>query len=329
MTSDVKVSDGMKAEHMWQDHPIFPDVPSEFWQSFRVRWAEPLRLLEEIISISESLAADPKSPRFDTMDNAYWVAFRMLYSRTCLHARSVLILLTNGLVDPATTQWRSCHESSTIASFIAKSPEMAARYLSYSDVNRYDLAKKHPTVGYEDVLTDLELEELKRRADAVKRDLKQVYGRQFPSGKYGWSGLRKFQEIETAVFEGQEWKPGVDYYLASERVHSDPNGVRPLEVGDGRYGFLVGPRNSGLANPAYLTSISIMVSTESLKWNASFTVDDEEKWKILLMKFRELEAIGWLRDPVFYCRKCGGHKFGDSPPVLIPEKKRPSPCRCQ
>ena len=112
---------------MWQKHPIFPKVPRGYWRRFRRRWAKPLQLLEEVISLSESLGADSRSPRFDVMDDTYWGVLRSLHSRTCLHARSVLALLSNGLVDPAWAQWRICHESSTIASFIAGNPEMACR----------------------------------------------------------------------------------------------------------------------------------------------------------------------------------------------------------
>ena len=107
---------------MWQKHPIFPKVPQGFWRRFRRRWARPLRILEEVISISESLGADPRSPRFEDMGDAYWAALRSLHARTCLHARSVLALLSNGLVVPAWAQWRMCHESSTISRFIANSP---------------------------------------------------------------------------------------------------------------------------------------------------------------------------------------------------------------
>ena len=126
---------------MLQKHPVFPKVQGRFWRRFRRRWARPLRRLEEIISLGESLGSDPNSPRFDNMEKVYWSALHSLHSRTCLHARAVLALLSNGLVDPAWAQWRVCHESSTIARFIANNPETAPRYTSYSLVNKYDLAK--------------------------------------------------------------------------------------------------------------------------------------------------------------------------------------------
>ena len=88
-------------------------------------------MLEEVISLGEALGTDSRSPRFESMNDAYWAAMRSLHARTCLHARGVLALLSNGLVDPAWPQWRVCHESSTIARFIAEKPEMVPRYLNY------------------------------------------------------------------------------------------------------------------------------------------------------------------------------------------------------
>ena len=99
-------------------------------------------MLEEVISLSESFGADSRSPRFESMTDEYWIVMRSIHARTCLHAGGVLALLTNGLDDPAWVQWRVCHESATIARFIAAAPEMAHRYLNYSYVNKYHLAKK-------------------------------------------------------------------------------------------------------------------------------------------------------------------------------------------
>ena len=226
---------------MWQEHPIFPKVPRGYWRRFRRRWAKPLQLLEEVISLSESLGADPRSPRFDVIDDTYWGALRSLHSRTCLHARSVLALLSNGLIDPAWAQWRICHESSTIASFIAGNPEMACRYMRYSLVNKYRLAKELYDSGHSEAPSKSELDELKGLAEAVKRDLRNAYGRRIGSGDYDWSGLRTLKDIEAEVFHAEAWNPRGHFILASERVHSAPNAGEPLEVGDNSRVFVVGP----------------------------------------------------------------------------------------
>ena len=313
---------------MWQKHSVFPEVPHGFWRRFRRRWARPLRILEEVISLSQSLGADPTSPRFATMEGAYWLALRSLHSRTCLHARAVLALLSNGLVDPAWAQWRICHESSTIARFIANTPEMAYRYMRYSVVNKYRLANELFVSGHEEAPTRPELDELKRMADAIQHDLRKAYGRELASRDYAWSGLRSFKDVEDRVFCGDTWKPRGEYILASERIHSAPNAGEPREVGDNPPVFPVGPTNSGLTGPADLTSFSVMVATEALLQEASRTAADEEKLEELAVKSRTVGVMCWILDPEILCHDCGGYRSGASPPYEIPADQRPQPCSC-
>ena len=315
---------------MWQKHLIFPKAPRGFWRRFQGRWGKPLRLLEEIISLSESLGADSTSPRFEAMDETYWAVLRSLHSRTCLHARSVLALLSNGLVDPAWAQWRICHESSSIATYIATTPEMASRYMRYSLVNKYHLARELITTGHEEAPPKSEFDELKRLADKVLEELRVVYGHQIKAqNHYGWSGLGSFKAIETKVFQGQEWNPRGEFILASERVHSAPNAGEPLEVGDKHFVFVVGPKDSGLTGPADLTALSIGAATHALILKASNTTEDEEKLKELGVKCRVVGAMCWVVDPEILCHNCGGCRPGAQPPDLIPIDERPEPCSCQ
>ncbi len=314
---------------MWQKHLVFPRVPRRFWRRFQRRWAKPLRMLEEVISLCESLGADPTSPRFEAMDETYWGVLRSLHSRTCLHAWSVLALLSNGLVDPAWAQWRICHESSTIARFIADTPEMASRYMRYSLVNKYHLANVLYDLGHEESPTKPELDELNRIADAVQQDLQDTYGHGSNSKVYAWSGLRSFRDIEAAVFQREEWNPRGEYVLASERIHSAPNAGEPLEVGDNLSVFVVGPINSGLAGPADLTSLSIVAASKALILNASRTAEDEKKLEELAVKSRMVGTMCWVLDPEIFCEDCGGYRLGASPPDLIPKDERPEACSCR
>ncbi len=313
---------------MWRKHLVFPRVPRGFWRRFERRWSKPLRKLEEVISLSESLGADPSSSRFEAMNETYWLVLRSLHSRTCLHARSVLALLSNGLVDPAWGQWRICHESSTIASFIANTPEMAPRYMRYSLVNKYHLARELFDSGHKEAPTKPELDELKEIAAAVQQDLLKAYGHGSSSKNYAWSGKGSFRDIEAAVFQGAAWNPRGEFILASERIHSAPNAGEPLEVGEQSRVFVVGPINGGLTGPADLTSLSIMVATEALMQNASYMTDDKEKLEELATTSRIIGAMCWILDPEIFCHNCGGYVLGASPPDLIPINKRPEPCAC-
>ena len=190
---------------MRRKHPVFPKVPRGFWLRFQRRWSRPLRMLEEVISLSESLGAEARSSRFESMTDEYWLVMRSLHARTCLHARGVLALLSNGLVDPAWPQWRVCHELATIARFISDSPEMAPRYLNFTYVNKYQLANELCEIGSDQAPGKAELDSLNKLADQVKQDLRKIYGRPGISNYYGWSGLGNFKDMETEVSKGDAW----------------------------------------------------------------------------------------------------------------------------
>ncbi len=314
---------------MRQKNPTFPKVSRGFWHRFRKLWEEPLRMLEETISLSESFGAIGSAQRFQAMDETYWAVLRSLHSRTCLHARAVMALLSNGLVDPAWAQWRVCHESSTIARFIANGPEMAPRYINYSYVNKYHLAKHLMDSGHPEALIESEFDQLKEIANIVLDELLEIYGREFKSrDSYAWSGLGSFRQIEDTVFEGFDWGPRGEYILASERIHSAPNAGEPRAAGDGQRIFLVGPTNNGLAGPVDLTSFSILAATQALLLNASLTAEDKKVLTDLAIKRRAIGVLCWLRDPAIYCQNCGGHVPGASPPEEIPVEDRPEPCLC-
>ncbi len=152
-------------------NPVFSRVPRGFWRRFQHRWGQPLQLLEMVISAGEYFGTDSKAARFKTMDETYWGTLRSLHSRTCLHARAVLALLHNGLVDPATVEWRVCHETATIAQFIAINPEMAPRYMRYSLVNKRRLAKSLLDRGHPEAPTKEEFDRLERTADQIENEI--------------------------------------------------------------------------------------------------------------------------------------------------------------
>ena len=285
-------------------------------------------MLEEVISLSESLGAEARSSRFESMTDEYWLVMRSLHARTCLHARGVLALLANGLVDPAWAQWRVCHEIATIARFISDSPEMAPRYLNFTYVNKYQLANELCGIGSNQAPGKAELDNLNKLADQVKQDLRKVYGRSGISNYYGWSGLGSFKDIMAEVSKGDSWNPRGEYMLAGERIHGAPNAGEPFKEDGGRLVFVVGPKNSGLTGPVDLTSIAITRATIALLLNASCSRQDLNKLRELSIKSRLPGALGWIVDPQIICTRCGGYLKGASPPELIPEEQRTKPCTC-
>ena len=317
------------AAGMQQKYELFPRVPRGFWRRLEQRWGDPLQLLEEAISLSESFGESPAHPIFSNMDDAYWGALRGLHARTILHARATLVLLSHGLVAPAWAHWRTCHESATITKFISKYPQTAEWYLRYEIVNKYQLAKAYSDTNHREAPTNSELRTLKELADSLKRELEEAFGRKPNSRDYGWSGHNSFKEIELKAFEGEAWIPRGEYGLASERVHAAPNAFEVVDVGDGRYETPIGPTNIGLTGPADLTALSVLSGTEALIANGTFTSEIADRIIELRVKCQFVGVLCWMVDPYIICDECGGHFPDAVPPDEIPVELKPIPCRCE
>ena len=70
---------------MWQNDLVFPEIPNDFWLRFRERWEEPLRLLEEVISLSESFGATVRR-----QDSRLWTRTIGLFFEVCIRARAYM-----------------------------------------------------------------------------------------------------------------------------------------------------------------------------------------------------------------------------------------------
>ena len=320
---------------MWRKNEVFPEVSRGFWRRFRKRWAEPLQLLEEMISLNERLAVSRGSPKYNSQDGTYWLVMLGLHSRTCLHARAVLALLMNGLVDPAKGQWRTCHELATIALFIAQKPEMAARYERHSVVSKYHLAKGLDDVCHGERLNEGEFNDLEEQANSILQGLNDLYKRKESKKReyqhwnsYAWSGLEGFRGIEEEAFRERQWKPRPDYIDASNYVHAASSAGAPLQISARSIIFGVGPTDGGLTDPVDRTSFSLWIAAEALIMNASLSSKDEKIVKELFKTYKIAGTLCWIRDPAIICQACGGYRDGASPPGLIPTEDRPEPCEC-
>ena len=201
---------------------------------------------------------------------------------------------------------------------------MALRYLKFTYVNKYHLAKELYEIGSDQAPSKEELDNLEFRADQVKQALEKEYGHPPSSSYYGWSGLSR--DIETQVSKGDEWNPRGEYILAGERAHATPNAGEPLRADGGCLVFVVGPTNSGLTDPIDLTAIAVTRATMALMKNGAFNQRDLENLKDLAAKSRLPGAKAWAVDPEIVCPKCGGYVQGASPPQVLTEQGRPSAC---
>ena len=309
-------------------HLAFPDVPRGFWKRFFKRWHQPLKTFEKTITLAESFGVNPRAPYFESRDDGYWLALRSLHSHACLQARAVFVLLTNGLVDPAWIQWRSCHEAATVALFIADHPETAHRYLQHASIEKNHLARSMIDVGHPDAPSKGDARDLDELAQATTRELKQEYGLNTNTRNYKWSGFSSFAQIESKVQDGWRWQARPEYIFASQHAHAVANASMPVEFEDGSQSFVIGPTNGGLTGPADLTCLSLMHVTLALMTEAS-TKPENDADLLRLAKLVKIVGVSfWLRDPLIICSKCGGFFNGASPPEELTPPKRPQPCNC-
>ena len=307
----------------------FPNVPRSFWHRFFKRWHQPLKTFEKTIALAESFGVNPRAPYFKSSSDDYWLALRSLHSHTCLHARAVLVLLTNGLVNPAWVQWRVCHEAATIALFIADHPETAHRYLQHAPIEKDHLAQSMIKTSHPDAPPKNDVRNLKKLAQATKRSLKQEYDSNINSRNYSWSGLSSFAQIEAEVQGGWRWQTRPEYIFASQHTHAAANVSMPTESEYGSQGFITGPTNGGLTGPADLTCLSLMQATLALMTEAS-TLPENDVDLLRLEKLVQIVGVSfWLGDPLIICSRCGGFFDGANPPEELNSAKRPQPCNCK
>ncbi len=199
-------------------------------------------------------------------------ALFLLHARACIVAAEVQTLLKHGFPDGGIAWWRTLHEISVVAKFIAKQDEVIAeRYAAYEDIESYRAASSYQefqSVLGQVPLTKSMLAKLERR----KNNLIKIYGSVF-ANEYGWASpafndkAPKFSSIEDSV--------GMDhlrpyYKLASQQTHATAKGalfrmgLTGTRQQHGKELLLVGPTNTGFTEPAQLTSYSLLQVTVAL-----------------------------------------------------------------
>ena len=181
----------------------------------------------------------------------------LMYALVRLHARAVLIaseieaLLRTGHADGAHARWRTLHEVTVVAIFLANhGPEIAERYIEHDAVESWKAAlgqqDKQAELGL-DPFSSEEMEQLRKRVETLTTKYGALY-----RTDYGWAANASdkaephFSDLEKAV--------GLDYLrpyykLASHNIHAGPKGAF-LRLGlMSNDVLLAGPSNSGLADP--------------------------------------------------------------------------------
>lgn len=214
-------------------------VIAGFQRRLKVRWAQPLDLLETLIAVAQELGETTNEKLRESLQRAPGESdvhglgpFRIeaitrLHARACQTAAEVLALLSEGLADGAMARWRTVHEIAVVALLLLDGDEtLAERYLRHDSIEECRAAEEYQEL-YERLGSepfDAEyLETLKRERALLKERWGNPYGT-----PYGWaasllgSSNPKFFELEKMA--------GLDhlrpfYRLASHNVHANPKGV--------------------------------------------------------------------------------------------------------
>ena len=218
-----------------------------------------------------------------------------LHARACQISSEIIVLLKNGFADGAHARWRSLHEVTVVASFIAdNNNELAEKYLLHENIESYKAALQYrqysKQLGLEEI-TEQEIDDITK----VKDELIGRFGKSYKSD-YGWASsvLDKqhptFRDIEKKVDLGH-LRPY--YKLASHNVHANPKGVF-LKLGildDTDNVLLAGPSNIGLAEHRHSMALSLGNITTQLLLAHEPIVDTLVISKILLELQREIGEL--------------------------------------
>lgn len=232
------------------------------------RWKDGFDALEVLLSVCKEMASELNvAHAYDESvepDAQYDVAIR-LHARACHIASEVLWLMKGGFADGAQARWRALHEVVVTALFLLKHDnELSIRYLEHEGVARYrginqfnEYASRISAEPFsDDVVSDCASE---------FTHLLEKYGKGF-GGRNGWVGdvlknpKPSFFSLEKEV-ELDHMRPY--YNWASQNVHANIHGLKDqLGLVEAKEEILmVGPSNSGMTNPADLTSLSLAVIT--------------------------------------------------------------------
>ncbi|MEQ2352631.1 DUF5677 domain-containing protein [Pseudoalteromonas piscicida] len=245
------------------------------------KWKKAFNKLETHIVIcteaGESVNNDYRADAVEKGDIKFDLLVRH-HARACHIANEILCLLKNGFADAAHARWRALHEVNITSMFIAKhGRECAERFLSHEIIDSYLAMKEHKK--YEDRLNEKAPDETVIAAHRKEYDVAiKKFGKGFET-HYGWAAYLFDRPPKTVGFATIEKDVGLDhmrpyYKWASQNIHAGSKGTRSrLALSECHSDTLiVGPSDSGMADPAHATAISLMQSTITLL-NTRPTID--------------------------------------------------------
>lgn len=261
---------------------------AEFVARNVARWKEGFDALELLLEIAteagDSFSTRHRPDAAQRGDLTFDVVVR-LHAKGCLISKEILALLKNGFADGAHARWRALHEISVTAMFLAKHGEAATQsYVDFEFVEAYRGASQHNRYASRinsPAFTVVEMANIKEQFDLMVEKHGDEFGK-----PYGWA--RKFIPKGNPTFFALEEEVGLDhwrpyYRWASQNIHANVKSIQSsLGLSEAKESMLqVGPSNSGMADPACSTAISLTGLTCAMLC-LSANVDDLVSLKMLL-----------------------------------------------
>lgn len=247
-------------------------IQREFDDQLYRKWKKPLQLMEMFIVIAEEAGSEYNDfiSSTNNLSKAYkFEALRRLHARACQVSKEVLVLLKSGFADGAHARWRTLHEISVVANFLARQDnDLAERYLLHDVIERYQSTHLYQEYSQQlglEPFTDGEIAALRGQFDS----LLTRFGPDFEN-ENGWAtavlGNKKpsFADIERFV-DMRHIRPY--YKLACMNVHAGPRAVLfRLGLSDEQQNqiLLSGSSDLGLADPGENAVYSLLIATSSL-----------------------------------------------------------------
>lgn len=193
-----------------------------------------------------------------------------IQARACQIATEIQTLLKNGYPDGAQARWRTIHELSVIFTVLNNNPLLLTEMFTEYDV----IEKNKRAKDFEEKRSKIkwpEIDEENLNEISIEKDiLIAKYGKEFGQS-YGWTlnilpkGRRNFRELEELS--------GLDYMRpfyswSNDNIHSGIGGLisrmGQMEHEETSYLKFIGPSFYGFADPAQLTTTSLLTITSQV-----------------------------------------------------------------
>lgn len=277
----------------------------QFRQRFELRlrqhWVNALDIFDLVHILSEEFGSylnESQRPRAATAEDLVFEALTRLHGRGCLTVSEIGVLLRSGHATGANTRWRTLHELTLVALFIAQHGQGVARqYLEHEAIELHRGAvqyQKYAEALGEEPLDMDEIDGLRRRRDELVAKYGQGYAQD-----YGWAttvlGKKRVTLGDIAeTIDMSRWTPYVR--MASHGVHSGPHGAYfdlglPAELD----AIPSGPSQFGLAEPGantlmFLQLLTMALLVHGLEGEGDAEIDKSQRI-VLLTQMKVLQRL--------------------------------------